>query len=286
MRRSSQRIPQAPIPASPPTYGGPRCAERLNPAPSHRNSDAERNFFLAEPILKDTERKFFLAEPIFGGAEPFFRDTEPISGGAERIPGDSERNKLFRNADSTLSERIKKLPSKRISTPARRCAGMTMIELSLVMGIVSLLLALTLALSRHVSAVSNIRMAQTDLGAWHEALQQWFIRFGEYPAARISEDGSEEDLLQTGSGALYNLSNIATRAEVRLDGVGDSSTNVTFRSCLPSGVKIRDPWGQFYVYECDGSRRAYTLLSCGPDRKSEAIGGASSTSRDDIFFER
>ena len=164
---------------------------------------------------------------------------------------------------------------------------MTMIELSIVMGMVSLLLALILSLSRHVNAVANIRRAQVELGTWHEALQQWFLQFGEYPCARIDDNGTEEDLLQTGAQAVYNLSNLVSRAYVRMDvSEGNGTTNITFRSFLPTGVNIKDPWGMPYVYQCDKGRRAYTLFSCGPDRTSEMLGGKEYSSLDDIHFER
>ena len=64
-------------------------------------------------------------------------------------------------------------------------AGMTMIELAIVMGIVSILMAMVLGLARHVDATVKIRHAQADLGEWHETLNRWYLQFGEYPHARI-----------------------------------------------------------------------------------------------------
>lgn len=166
-------------------------------------------------------------------------------------------------------------------------SGMTMIELSIVMGMVSLLLALILALSRHVNAISNIRRAQIELGAWHEALQQWFLQFGEYPCSWIDNKGEAHSLMESGSQAANNLSNLVQRAYVQMAVTGGSgTTNVTFQSFLPTGTNIKDPWGMPYIYQCDEGRRAYTLFSCGPDRTSTMLGGNTQSSLDDIHFER
>lgn len=91
--------------------------------------------------------------------------------GVERIPSASRR--------STLNARHSGNP----------CSGMTMIELSIVMAIMSVLLALVLGLGKHVNAVVKIRRAQADLGEWHEALNRWYLQFGEYPYATIDTEG-------------------------------------------------------------------------------------------------
>ena len=184
-------------------------------------------------------------------------------------------------------------------------AGMTLIELGIVMGIVSVLLALVLGLGRHVNAVVKIRRAQAELGEWHDALNRWHLRFGEYPHARIDTetgnvdpfDGDVDWTLK--DPARYPLA-VLTNGHAIATGEGcyvryvtaehPGGTNITFRSFLTSAVSTVDPWGTPYIYLPSDNAKSYTLFSCGPDRKSDNIptGAASTpdTTLDDIYFER
>ena len=181
------------------------------------------------------------------------------------------------------------IPSKR----AAGALGMTMIELSIVMAIVSVLLALVLGLGRHVNAVVKIRRAQADLGEWHEALNRWYLQFGEYPYEAVDVATGEPlqtDLMEPNNPTL-NFSNILARCYLRFS-VSGSATNVSFRTFATSGASHIDPWGTPYIYDCDPGRKAYTLFSCGPDGRSKLNGkliGQSSNidpTLDDIYFER
>jgi len=174
---------------------------------------------------------------------------------------------------------------------------MTMIELGIVMGIVSVLLALVLGLGRHVNEVVKIRRAQADLGEWHETLNRWHLQFGEYPYAVIDTadetTSSPDPLLKTANPSL-NLSNLLDRCEVRFK-TSTYDTNITFRSFIASDAKLIDPWGTPYIYDCDPGRKAYTLFSCGRDSRTLLSdgrvfpAGTPSTpdpTLDDIYFER
>jgi Tfp pilus assembly protein PilE len=70
-------------------------------------------------------------------------------------------------------------------TYRRNAAGMTMIELCVVMGIATVLMAMVLGLSRHVNEIVKNRHAQADLGEWHETLNDWFLKFGMYPDSSV-----------------------------------------------------------------------------------------------------
>ncbi|MDD4019856.1 MAG: hypothetical protein PHV28_18150 [Kiritimatiellae bacterium] len=170
---------------------------------------------------------------------------------------------------------------------------MTLIELGIVMGIVSVLLALVLGLGRHVNAVVKIRRAQAELGEWHDALNRWFLQFGEYPYEAVDVETGETlqpDLITANTPA-SNFSNVLARCYLRYT-VSGNTTNISFRSFLTSDVSAIDPWGSPYIYTCDPGRKAYTLFSCGPDAGSvlngKAIGKTSTpdTTLDDIYFER
>jgi len=174
--------------------------------------------------------------------------------------------------------------------------GMTMIELAIVMGIVSILMALVLGLARHVDASVKIRHAQADLGEWHETLNRWYLQFGEYPYARIDTTRDDsDDLLNSINWKLdqprnYPLTILTNRCEIIMPLSGSTTTNITFRSFLTTAVSTVDPWGMPYIYLTSDNAQAYTLFSCGPDRKSADIPtGAASTpdpTLDDIHFER
>jgi type II secretory pathway pseudopilin PulG len=152
---------------------------------------------------------------------------------------------------------------------------MTMIELGIVMGIVSVLLALVLGLARHVDAAVKIRRAQTDLAEWHESLNRWFLQFGEYPHAQINTangtavavygDPLSFTLSQPSTYPLARLTNETSGAFVRYD---TPATNITFRSFLTAAASTVDPWGTPYIYLPSANARAYDLFSCGPNRQT------------------
>ncbi|MDD4101584.1 MAG: type II secretion system protein GspG [Kiritimatiellae bacterium] len=166
---------------------------------------------------------------------------------------------------------------------------MTMIELGIVMGIVSVLLALVLGLARHVNTVVKIRRAQADLGEWHETLNRWHLRFGEYPHAFIDTQGNDpvENLIREDQ-PQANLTNLLDRCEIRFADNGPSEA--TFRSFLTSDLSHLDPWGTPYIYIPSENAQDYTLFSCGPDAKSSNIPSGTpltpDSTRDDIHFER
>jgi len=173
---------------------------------------------------------------------------------------------------------------------------MTMIELSIVMAIVTVLLALVLGLSRHVNAIVKVRRAQADLGEWHEALNRWYLQFGEYPYEAIDVATGkplQTDLIEPDNPTL-NFSNILARCFLRFS-VSGSATNVFFRTFATSGASHIDPWGSPYIYYCDEGKKSYILYSCGPDSRSVLHGkpipkGGSSAppdpTLDDIYLER
>ena len=209
---------------------------------------------------------------------------------------------LIPKVEGRVSSAEKKRPFPRRSSPDARYpgvprTGMTLIELGIVMGIVSILLGLVLGLGRHVNAVVKIRRAQAELGEWHETLNRWFLQFGEYPYAVIDTadetKGSPDSLLETANPSL-NLSNLLDHCEVRF-ATSTYTTNITFRSFLTTGVSAIDPWGSPYIYDCDPGRKAYTLFSCGPDARTILPDGTKIPSGtpsspdptlDDIHFER
>ena len=178
---------------------------------------------------------------------------------------------------------------------------MTMIELAIVTGIVSVLFALVLGLTRHVDATVKIRKAQAELGEWHEVLNRWFLQFGEYPHAQINTiTGTIEPLFDSINWNFINpnhypfviLTNDTNSGGCYVRFPHDTLpyTDITFRSFLTTSVNTIDPWGTPYIYIPSDNAKAYTLFSCGPNRQSHGIPpNAPATpdpSLDDIHFER
>ena len=185
---------------------------------------------------------------------------------------------------------------------------MTMIELAIVMGIVSILMALVLGLARHVDAAVKIRRAQAELGEWHESLNRWHLQFGEYPHARIDTqaadpakelfDDIEWEFEHPRDYPLTILTNDtkSSGCYVRYyTAAHPGGTNITFRSFLTTAVSTVDPWGTPYIYLPSDNAQAYELFSCGPNRRtlignqrvpSGSAASALDPALDDIYFER
>jgi type II secretory pathway pseudopilin PulG len=178
---------------------------------------------------------------------------------------------------------------------------MTLIELGIVIGIVSILMALVLGLARHVNATVKIRRAQTELGEWHDTLNRWRLQFGEYPHARIDTTRDDSvDLLDSIDWELtlprdHPLTILTNRCETIMPLPNGTTTNITFRSFLTTAVSTIDPWGTPYIYLPSDNAQAYTLFSCGPNRRTlignRRVPSGSPVSDidptlDDIYFER
>jgi len=173
---------------------------------------------------------------------------------------------------------------------------MTLLELSVVIGIVGTLLGLSLLLAKHVEAITKIRRAQAELAMWHESLNRWFVQFGEYPSFDMRLDPERNDTSRIcdkaeTTGAIRNLENVASNACVIIEGI---SKPIFFSEYIVGAPNTRDPWGTPYLYipadeDPDDTvcnpRINYQLLSCGPDNKSRLKGDKQETERDDVYFD-
>ena len=178
---------------------------------------------------------------------------------------------------SPVDGRQRPLPAVILSRPR---AGMTMIELCIVIGIVSVLIALVLGLGRHVNEAVKLRRAQADLGEWHEALNTWFLKYGMYPDPIPVKNSVVES-------NVFWLATTDATAQYRVN------TQIPpFCSLLSKPLHTLDPWGTPYVYQ--SFTNSYMLFSCGPNRVHKEgpdyIPRQSPTSladpnSDDIYFE-
>ena len=169
---------------------------------------------------------------------------------------------------------------------------MTLIELGVVMGIVAVLMAMVLGLSRHVTEVVKIRRAQADLGEWHETLNTWYLKYGMYPDPTpfIPSGDVESNLVwlaSTNSVAQYRVLNDNNTINTKIP---------PFSSLASKPLKTSDPWGTPYFYQ--SATNSYELLSCGPNTQHsytknngqpalfpEGAAASADPNTDDVFFE-
>lgn len=160
------------------------------------------------------------------------------------------------------------------NAPGKR--GLTLIEMLTVLFVVSILVAFVTGTARYASRAAETRRAQADLHLLADALERYYLRFGEFPP--------------TGNDAQELLSH-------RQQLPGQSGTEpgdviyYYFSNSLPRTFTALDPWGEAYQYvrhggdndindvnDSDGAE-TFTLYSLGPDRKEP---GEDNTPDDNI----
>lgn len=146
----------------------------------------------------------------------------------------------------------------RTSHYLRKRRGLTLVEMLTVLFIVSILVAFVTGLARHAARAAETRHARADLHLLADALERYYLHFGDYPLAPGPHDAT--NLLQVvetlpGRGDLYE-----------------------FKRSLPDSFSGFDPWGSSYLFYRqlpeDGAVTAdpaaaetFRLCSIGPDRK-------------------
>ncbi len=163
-----------------------------------------------------------------------------------------------------------------------RSAGMTLIELAIVMGMVSLLLAMVLGLARHVDAILKVRQAQAELSEWQATLDRWHEQFGEYPHARIDTvNDTLQELFDNPDWTFKNpdrypfnilTNDLAGAGCYVVFQAGNMLTNITFRSFMSAPINTVDPWGTPYIYRPGENNKTCVLFSCGPNRQTRVEG--------------
>jgi len=165
---------------------------------------------------------------------------------------------------------------------------MTLIELGVVMGIVTVMLALVLGLARHVDEVTKYRRVQADLGEWQETLHAWHLKYGMYP------DPYPSPFSQNVESNLVWLASTNSAAQYYIEQQTDK-TRVPFSALASKPLNPYDPWGTPYFYQ--STTNAYELFSCGPNRAHlfdnavqfpkifSGITFPSDPNGDDVYFE-
>ena len=149
--------------------------------------------------------------------------------------------------------------------------GLTLVEMLTVLFVVSILVAFVTGTARYASRAAETRRAEADLHLLADALERYYLRFGDYPEAG-------------GNDAPALLSH-----RQLLPGHTDTDPNADyyyFSNSLPGTFTGLDPWGAAYRYirhmgnginDADNSE-TFTLYSLGPDREEP---GATPDAPDD-----
>lgn len=141
------------------------------------------------------------------------------------------------------------------NAPAKR--GLTLIEMLTVLFVVSILVAFVTGTARYASRAAETRRAEADLHLLADALERYYLRFGDYPAT-------------SGNDAQELLSH-----RQQLPAPDKDQRPVFyyfyFSNSLPRTFTATDPWGNAYQYirHVGGNDdiETFTLYSLGPDRK-------------------
>ena len=153
---------------------------------------------------------------------------------------------------------------------------MTLIEMLTVLFVVSILVAFVTGTARYASRAAETRRAQADLQLLADALDRYYLRFGEYPPDEL--DPSEQNDRYPATVLLNHTEPLP----------GQDGQYYSFSNSLPQSFTALDPWGSRYQYirhtgnaENDGDEDAdsslpetFQLFSLGPDGKLEPDQGA------------
>jgi prepilin-type N-terminal cleavage/methylation domain-containing protein len=134
-----------------------------------------------------------------------------------------------------------------LSSPQLR-AGLTLVELLIVMSILAVLVSLVIGLGRYADTTTKRHRAIAELGRWQEAAHQYHDALGEYPS---------------------NSCWTAALLDVRVATGGSNVVTFGMQMSTPLGGITNDPWNTPYRYVAgtNDHPQSFTLFSCGPDRQ-------------------
>jgi len=163
---------------------------------------------------------------------------------------------------------------------SRSCAsGFTLIELLVVMAIVLILASITFGITRGVQGAQARAKAQGELAVLAQALEQFKLRYGDYPWVTSNRNQSLTHALTGRSIIQRSGNNVTLTSPISLDEVGNEGrpTFIDITRFNPSQPnELRDPWGNLYEYHYKASGGTgsswepfgYILYSRGPRNQS------------------
>jgi type II secretion system protein G len=140
--------------------------------------------------------------------------------------------------------------------------GLTLVEMLTVLFVVSILVAFVTGTARYASRAAETRRAMADLHLLADALERYYLRFGDYPP-----DAPDDE-------------NLPARMLAHTQPLpGNPDEAYVFSNSLPRTFTGIDPWGESYRYvrhisvndvNDSESIETFTLYSLGPDRQEPA----------------
>jgi len=147
------------------------------------------------------------------------------------------------------------------SVNPRRGRGFTLLEVLVSITIIAFLCGLIVGFARLANHTAQRQQARAELANWHEALDRWHARFGEYP--QLDDVGAETAVPVF---ELYQYYEILDFDEEKIERIFYEQTGSTTNAADASLLKLslKDPWGTDYYFR-HISQDEYELWSCGPD---------------------
>jgi len=167
--------------------------------------------------------------------------------------------------------------------------AVTLIEMLVVLGIITVLASLVVTLTLRVDNQSKERALDAAFSLVSTSLREYYEFRDTFPAqpTRIAWQPGWTDL-QYQAGLVEVLTHIESMVQ-ELKSVPDSRRvfeqldpkSIKNEAGLPDVVELRDPWGTVldYVYEYDAGDRFPELISAGPDKRFGTADDISSKGR-------
>lgn len=164
-------------------------------------------------------------------------------------------------------------------THRRHAAGFTLVELAVVVAIMVVLAALTLALLPSLHANQNIKKTKVQIAMLEAGLESYRFDNGSYPVSTDAEGRKGEEVLYK---HLYYDGYEAKQAGASspriylasLDPENSTKSDQAWIEGRGAQARIVDPWSEPYRYRSGDSPNAenpdFDLWSCGPDKKTSA----------------
>lgn len=144
-------------------------------------------------------------------------------------------------------------------------AGVTLVEILIVLGIIVLLASIVIGMATHITNQSRAQSLQNTFGVLESALEEYHEYTGAFPDP--NPDGTNPNLdPNMSSQILYRELHSIPNSRKILEQIRDSLIDNRF-GAPDTPPEIYDPWGKVLDYIFDPATDSFPqLVSAGPDR--------------------
>jgi len=140
---------------------------------------------------------------------------------------------------------------------ARTRAGVTLVEMLIVLAIITLLASLVIGMATHIDNQSKGKSLENTFAVLESALEEYREYTGGFPYAANPDPSLNSE-------SLYGALNFIPTSRKILEQISDSL--IADKSGTP-GIELYDPWGKVLDYRYDVNTDTFPeLVSAGPDR--------------------